>query len=452
MKFLSNLDLQQNQLLKAVLQNVAGGNDGSGLTSVSGVEGQILYNTDNDLVYIYTGSAWATIGSDATITIAAGDKLNGGGSFNLNDLNNATITVNHDTTTVTGTTSTATAVPKGTFTAIDSITYDTYGHITGFNVKTVTLPDNENLVINFDGGTTEGTDQFTYDGETAKSINIVGGDKISLDDSSAGTIAIDHDALGAAYSTSADDQTTLANVELLNALTVDAYGHVSAAEYRKLVAGTYIGITAANDGNITIAHDNTTRSDTTSAASPGFAGTFNVVDSVTTNATGHITAVNVKTVTVPTETTLSVVDNQTGFWLTDVEVSDHQLTLSRSNTTEATIQVGELTISNTGAGSGDLNIDGNAVIGGNLTVNGTVTTVNTETIALADNIIELNSNIGANAPTQDAGIEINRGTETNFQFLFDETDNIFRIGEVGSLQPVLTRDEAANLTDGDILV
>lgn len=57
MKFLSNLDLQHNQLLKAVLQNIAGGVDGSGLSGVSGVEGQIIYNTDNDLVYIYTGSA-----------------------------------------------------------------------------------------------------------------------------------------------------------------------------------------------------------------------------------------------------------------------------------------------------------------------------------------------------------------------------------------------------------
>ena len=452
MKFLSNLDLQHNQLIKAVLQNVAGGVDGSGLSGVSGVEGQIIYNTDNDLVYIYTGSAWATIGSDATITITAGDKINGGGSFNLNDLNDATITLNHDTTTVTPATSSVTMSPKGNFTVIDSLTYDTYGHITGFNVKTVTLPDNQDLVISFDGGTTEGTDKFTYDGETAKSLNILGGDKISLDDSSAGTIVIDHDPLAQAYATAADDQTVLANVELLNSLTVDGYGHVSAAEYRKLVAGTYLGITAGADGNITFAHDNTTRTNTTSAASPAFEATFDVVDSVTTNATGHVTGVNVKTVTVPTETDLSLVDAGTGTWLTGVAVNDHEITLSRSNTTEATIQVGELTISNTGAGSGDLNIDGNAVIGGNLTVSGTVTTVNTETIALADNIIELNSNIGANAPSQDAGIEINRGTETNYQFIFDETLDEFRIGEVGGLQPVLTRDEVGNLTDGEILI
>lgn len=94
---------------------------------------------------------------------------------------------------------------------------------------------------------------------------------------------------------------------------------------------------------------------------------------------------------------------------------------------------------------------GNAIIGGDLTVNGTVTTVNTETVNLADNILLLNSN-EAGTPSQDAGIEIERGTEINYQFLFDEVNNDFRVGEVGDLQPVLTRDEVGNLEEGDFLI
>ena len=310
----------------------------------------------------------------------------------------------------------------------------------------------EVLTLKFDGGATEGTDLFTFDGSAAKTIDFIGGNLISLDDSVAGEITFDHVALGSSYTTGVDDQTTLANIELLNSLTVDGYGHVSGAEYRKLVAGSDVTITAAEDGNITIAHEAfSTTTPTGTPEAPGFAGTFDVIDSITTD-NGHVTSVQTTTITIPTETTLSVEDTGTGTWVTDIEVDDHEITLSRSNTTEATIQVGELTISNTGAGSGDLNIDGNAVIGGNLTVSGTVTTVNTETIALADNIIELNSNIGANAPSQDAGIEINRGNETNYQFIFDETADEFKIGEVGGLQPVLTRDELVNLVDGDILV
>lgn len=53
------------------------------------------------------------------------------------------------------------------------------------------------------------------------------------------------------------------------------------------------------DKQLSIEHDDTTRTDTTSAASPGAGGTFTVVDSITQDATGHPTAVNVKTVTLP---------------------------------------------------------------------------------------------------------------------------------------------------------
>jgi hypothetical protein len=68
----------------------------------------------------------------------------------------------------------------------------------------------------------------------------------------------------------------------------------------------------------------------------------------------------------------------------------------------------------------DVNITNDLVVGGNLTVNGTVTTVNTETILLADNIITLNSN-ATGTPTQDAGIEVERGNANNVFFKFNET-------------------------------
>ena len=46
------------------------------------------------------------------------------------------------------------------------------------------------------------------------------------------------------------------------------------------------------------------------------------------------------------------------------------------------------------------------------TVSGAVTTTLSETVAIEDNIIELNSN-ETGAPTADAGIEVNRGTSSN---------------------------------------
>ena len=67
--------------------------------------------------------------------------------------------------------------------------------------------------------------------------------------------------------------------------------------------------------------------------------------------------------------------------------------------------------------------DGTTVtITANLTVTGTTTTVNTETINLADNIILLNSNLaGDAAPSQDSGIEVERGTAANVSFIWDES-------------------------------
>ena len=75
-----------------------------------------------------------------------------------------------------------------------------------------------------------------------------------------------------------------------------------------LIEGTYINIDNADGPIPTINHDLTTRADTTSTVS---ANAFPVVNSVTTNSTGHITAVDIKTVTVPdnnTTYTLPVTD------------------------------------------------------------------------------------------------------------------------------------------------
>jgi hypothetical protein len=67
-----------------------------------------------------------------------------------------------------------------------------------------------------------------------------------------------------------------------------------------VLSGTYINVDNSTGPEPTVNHDLTTRTDTASAASPGSAGTFTTVDSVTTNTTGHITALNLKTITLPT--------------------------------------------------------------------------------------------------------------------------------------------------------
>jgi len=62
---------------------------------------------------------------------------------------------------------------------------------------------------------------------------------------------------------------------------------------------SYITTTVGAGPVIEISHDDTSRTDTTSTDAPGYGGTFEAVTSVTTNATGHVTAIDVSTVTIP---------------------------------------------------------------------------------------------------------------------------------------------------------
>ncbi len=87
-------------------------------------------------------------------------------------------------------------------------------------------------------------------------------------------------------------------------------------------------------------------------------------------------------------------------------------------------------------------ITGNLTLTGNLTVQGTQFIADVETVEIEDNLLLINKNEpGAGVTAGTAGIEIERGSETNYQFLFDETTDTFRVGLSGSLQPVATRED-----------
>jgi hypothetical protein len=72
-----------------------------------------------------------------------------------------------------------------------------------------------------------------------------------------------------------------------------------------------------------------------------------------------------------------------------------------------------------------------AIFSGNLTVNGTQTILNTETLTVDDNVIVLNNN-ESGTPSQDAGIEVERGTSTNVKLQFDEGDDKWQFTNDGS--------------------
>lgn len=73
----------------------------------------------------------------------------------------------------------------------------------------------------------------------------------------------------------------------------------------------------------------------------------------------------------------------------------------------------------------------NMVLSGNLTVNGTTTTVNSNTVNIGDNIIVLNSD-EAGTPSQDGGVEIERGTSANVLLTYKESTDRWQFTNDGS--------------------
>ena len=70
-------------------------------------------------------------------------------------------------------------------------------------------------------------------------------------------------------------------------------------------------------------------------------------------------------------------------------------------------------------------------ISGTLNVTGTTNFVNSNTVNIGDNILVLNAD-ETGTPSQDGGIEIERGTSTNAIFIFDEGDDQWKAGISGS--------------------
>ena len=74
---------------------------------------------------------------------------------------------------------------------------------------------------------------------------------------------------------------------------------------------------------------------------------------------------------------------------------------------------------------GKITTTSDVIIGGDLTVSGSTTIVNTETVTIADNKIELNSDYSGSSPSADAGLVVNRGTQTDTEFLWDEGNDLW---------------------------
>ena len=94
--------------------------------------------------------------------------------------------------------------------------------------------------------------------------------------------------------------------------------------------------------------------------------------------------------------------------------------------TGVTISTGQVSIGQS-VGTTDNVTFNDMVVSGDLTVSGTTTTVNSNTVHIGDNIISLNHD-ETGTPSQDAGIEIERGTSTNKTLVWNETTDKWTVG------------------------
>jgi hypothetical protein len=117
---------------------------------------------------------------------------------------------------------------------------------------------------------------------------------------------------------------------------------------------------------------------------------------------------------------------------------------SKSSNTDLTI---------TAAGTGKVNINDDCAITGNLTVTGTTTTVNSTTLSIADNLIDLNSDVTTGTPTEDAGIRVMRGDSAAVQLKWAETVKSWQLTNDGSSYAniVTTSGGGGSVTFGTVL-
>ena len=119
MLFVTNLDLNKNELQNARVQNL-------GSAPSSPVEGQIYYDTGDDTIYFRNASAWVDIGGPGDITaVVAGTGLTGGATSG-----SATLTLANTAVT---------AAAYGSVTQVGTFTVDAQGRLTAAANATIAV-------------------------------------------------------------------------------------------------------------------------------------------------------------------------------------------------------------------------------------------------------------------------------------------------------------------------
>ena len=178
-------------------------------------------------------------------------------------------------------------------------------------------------------------------------------------------------------------------------------------------------------------------------------GAISVTDSGGDGSLSYNSSTGVITYTGPSASEVrSHLSAGTGVSYSGGEFSIGQAVGTTSNVTFNNVDV-DGTLTSDDITSTNISVAGNATITGNLTVQGTTTTVDSNTVSIGDNIMVLNKD-ETGTPSQNAGLEIERGTATNVSLLWNETNDNWTVSDGSATAVILTASNFNSVYTGTI--
>ena len=275
---------------------------------------------------------------------------------------------------------------------------------------------------------------------STQSVNIVTTTDIA-GDSGTDTITLGTDTLTFAGGTGLTSAVTNNNVSI--ALDNTA---VSAGSYGGSTAIPVITIDA--QGRITAASTSSINTDLVSDTSPQLGGTLDANGNTIDMGTNVLTDTNLGQFI----TAYGWGNHASAGYLTSISadsINDTHIDFGTGSNQVSTADIPEQTNLYYTDARADARITnalgGNVTITGDLTVNGTTTTVNSNTVNIGDNIIVLNSD-ETGTPSQNGGIEIERGTSTNVSLRFNETTDKWQFTNDGTTYSDIGDSDTGNIS------
>jgi hypothetical protein len=212
-------------------------------------------------------------------------------------------------------------------------------------------------------------------------------------------------------------------------------GVVTATTVTGDVTITGAGVTAISSGVIVNADINASAAIALTKLATGTQGTVIVHNAsgvpTATAISGDITISDTGVATIAANSVALGTDT-TGNYMSDLtQGTGVTITHTPGEGSNATIAIGQAIGTSASVTFSQVTTTGNIVVGGDLTVNGTTTTLNTDTLAVEDNIIVLNSNVTA-TPALNAGVEVERGTSANVLVRWNETNDKWEVTNDGT--------------------